>query len=827
MASGDSALSGLRVVECGNMVAAPFCARLLGDAGADVVKVEPPRGDDSRRRGPFPGDTPDPESSGLYLYLNANKRGLILDLKTGRGMKALRDLLAAADILAMNYTTSEVERLRLRRHDLASINPRLIVVSITPFGLTGPLRKYAGDDLIAVASGGLAYATPGVPDMANEPDNEPPLRASTPIAEFLAGIQAAIATVAAVMQRERTGEGCEIDVSQQEAVAMVMSYDIAHASYGEPKRREPAAFRAMPNAYMPCRDGYVVIAGWTPRQWQKLVEVMDNPEWASREEFETPADRSRNWGALEPLLLEWTMARTGEEIAQITQPAGLPCFPAFTVGQMVESEHVKARGYMLTHYDSAGRQVKLPGHAMRMHGTPWELRHPAPKLGEHNEEVHREWLGSYAGEIRPLNGPERLMKPAPEPTVATGSKAPKTALPLSGIRVVDFGQIIAAPFAGQLLAWLGAEVILIETRDRLHTRVAPPFAEGVAGVNRAGGFNLHNANKLGCTLDLSKPEGRELARQLISISDVLIENYSTGAWDRLGLGYQAVRQLRPDIIYLSMAAFGRTGPNRDLVGFHSVINLFSGLAAITGYPSGYPRVLGGVFPDLLSGCYSVLAVVEALHHRSRTGQGQYIELAMTEALTTLLPEAVAKYTMNGQEDQLVGNRDAEKAPHNVYQCRGDQQWVAISVANDDEWRALCAAVGNEAWATDPRFTSPVSRWEHQSELDILIEGWTREHESYEVMHILQNAGVAAAPVLDSVRLLCDPHLVERGFVAWTDHPEAGRRPMGTVSWSIDGTRPYEYRRAPLLGEHNDYVLGDLLQLDQGEIQRLTEAGVVV
>ncbi len=398
--------------------------------------------------------------------------------------------------------------------------------------------------------------------------------------------------------------------------------------------------------------------------------------------------------------------------------------------------------------------------------------------------------------------------------------------PLEGIRVADFGQVVAVPFTAQVLAWLGAEVILIESRHHLTNRILPPFAEGTAGLNRSGAFNLVNANKLSCTLDLSRPEGVELAKRLISISDVMVENYSTGAFEKLGLGYETVRRLKPDIIYLSLASFGRTGPMKDFVGFHSVANLFSGLAAVTGYPGGHPRILGGIFPDFLSSSYCLLAILEALHHRSKTGEGQYIEVSMTEALTTLVPEAVVDYGLNGREPERAGNRDKWKVPHNVYRCQGDQKWVAISVSTDAQWEALCQAMDHAEWARDPRFADAASRWKHQEALDPLVQSWTQEREPYEVMTTLQGAGVAAAPVLNSGELLRDPHLVERDFVAWVDHPETGRRPIGNVAWKIDGTRPAEYQHAPLLWEHNEYVLEELLHLPKAEIQRLTEAGVL-
>ncbi len=397
-----AALADIRIIEYGSLVAGPYCARLLADAGADVIKVEPPQGDESRRRGPFPEDAPDPEWSGLYLYLNANKRGITLDLENLRGMKIFRDLLRHADVLVMNHAPQLLERLRLRRDHLKDLNPRLIVTAITPFGLTGPYRDYAGDDLIAVSAGGLANATPGVPDMVREPDQEPPLRANTYVGEFLAAIHAATATMVGVIKRGLTGEGCEVDVSQQEAVAMVMPWEVAHASYLEPKQRQPIIYGAMPNAYMPCKDGYIVIAGFLEHHWRNIVRVMGNPEWAQSEVFVDALERARNWDALEPLILEWTMAHTGAEIAQLAQATGVPCFPAYTVGQMVDSDHVEARGYLLTHDGPGGRKFRLPGYPVRMQATPWRLHRPAPKLGEHTRDVLQEWLEYPAKDLNLL-----------------------------------------------------------------------------------------------------------------------------------------------------------------------------------------------------------------------------------------------------------------------------------------------------------------------------------------------------------------------------------------------------------------------------------------
>ena len=398
--------------------------------------------------------------------------------------------------------------------------------------------------------------------------------------------------------------------------------------------------------------------------------------------------------------------------------------------------------------------------------------------------------------------------------------------PLRGIRVADFGQVIAAPVTAQMLGWLGAEVILVETESRFTTRVWPPFADGEFGINRSGGFNLVNNNKLSCSLDLRRADALEMAKGIISVSDVLLENYATGVMEHLGLGYEEVKRVRPDIVYMSLGAFGRSGPFKNPTGFHSVINLFSGLADVTGYPGTHPRIMGGLIPDAFSGCYCVLAVLEALYHRSRTGEGQFIEVSMTEAMTGMIPEAVMEYSLTGKEPERDGNRDGRKAPHNVFRCLGDEQWVAISVETDAQFRALSEAAGHADWAEDPRFATSAERLANQDALEAVVQEWTASLEAPDVVSKLQSVGVPAAPVQDSAEVLADPHLAERGFVAHPEHPVAGKRPVPILPWAADGVRARELRAAPMFGQHNEWVLRELLQVPDEDYQRLVSSGAI-
>jgi crotonobetainyl-CoA:carnitine CoA-transferase CaiB-like acyl-CoA transferase len=403
---------------------------------------------------------------------------------------------------------------------------------------------------------------------------------------------------------------------------------------------------------------------------------------------------------------------------------------------------------------------------------------------------------------------------------------PANQLPLEGIRVMDLGQFIAMPFCTLWMAWLGAEVIAIESRRRFTSRTAPPFAEGHGShPNASGYFNVLYGSKKSCTVDMTTAAGRDIVRRLAGKVDVVVDNFSTGVLEKLGLGYESIVKINPSIVMASNGAFGRTGPMRNSRGLHSAVNLFSGVADVTGYIDGHPRILGGVIPDPLSGTYSNFAILAALHNRKRTGRGQFIDLAMYEAMMTLIPEAVINYTLNGIEPQRTGNRDHTKAPHGIYRCKDADTWLAISVGADEEWASLCRVAGHPEWLTDPHFTGAGKRQENVAALDLAVEAWTRGQDVYEATDALQTAGVAAGPVLRCDELLDDEQLLERGLVITTDHPVVGERRQFGIPWRMDSLA-VEYRRAPLLGEHTHETLTKLLGIDEATFASLEADGVL-
>lgn len=393
--------------------------------------------------------------------------------------------------------------------------------------------------------------------------------------------------------------------------------------------------------------------------------------------------------------------------------------------------------------------------------------------------------------------------------------------PLEGIRVVDFAWAWAGAQATSILALLGAEVIKIESRRRIdHSRVfSLTTGQWFDEPDRSSIFNDMNLGKLSANIDLSHPQGVELVNKLIGISDVVVQNMRPGKIDALGLGYEAVRRVKPDIIMLSSSARGSSGPEREYIGYAPLFSAISGFAHITGYEGEDPVRLSGEI-DLLSATTAAFAILAALLHRQRTGEGQFVDLSSTEATSVLMGEVLMDYTMNGRSQTRQGNTHPFMAPHNVYRCSGEDKWVSIAVATDAEFAALCNAAGHPEWAADRRFADGLSRWHNRDELDRLIEGWTINLAHTEVTRILQEAGIAAAPSCNSEDLWRDVHLRERGFWAEVDHPLLGKQTVIGPVWKLSETPLTVSAPAPLFGQHNGYVFGDLLGLDEEEIERL-------
>lgn len=411
-------------------------------------------------------------------------------------------------------------------------------------------------------------------------------------------------------------------------------------------------------------------------------------------------------------------------------------------------------------------------------------------------------------------------------------------LPLEGIRVADFTWVWAGPYCTLQLAHLGADVIRIETRTRpCITRVLPPWPEGKpGGLNRSGYFNQYSQGKRSLTLNFKDPAASEVARKLVAKSDVVVNNFAHGVMDKMGFGYDALRQIKPDIIMASLSGYGDTGPYRDYVAYGPAQVPLSGLSALTGYKGWPPMHSGFSYGDPNAGVHGAFAIMAALFHRAKTGQGQYIDMSQWECSMVVLPEGIMDYTMNAHEPERIGNADLWMAPHGIFKCQDRperiagnviDQWVAIACADDVDWGRLARAMGRPELATDRKFATFAARKTNEDELEAIITAWTSARRAAEVAATLQHAGVAAAVVADNKYLADeDPHLEQRDYFVYLEHPEIGKRQHCGMPWKLSRTETKVRAPAPTIGQHTEEILTGLLGYSTEGVAKLRAQGAL-
>ena len=401
------------------------------------------------------------------------------------------------------------------------------------------------------------------------------------------------------------------------------------------------------------------------------------------------------------------------------------------------------------------------------------------------------------------------------------------ARPLDGYRVLDFGWVLAGALPGMILADMGAEVLKVETRQRMdYMRLGRPIVGDEPDPEQHPLFHNVNRGKLSITLNTTKPEALDLIKNLVTHCDVVVENFSPGVMHRLGLGYDVFSAIKPEIVMASISSNGQTGPLRDLRAYAPSIGALSGLDSTLGYEGERPLGLKHAYADIAGALHSVFAIVSALHQKERTGQGQYIDVSMLRATVATMGAGLMEYEMTGRVMGTKGNFDPVMAPYGNYACQGDDAWVSIAVRTEEEWQGLKLAIGNPSWCEEERFASRYSRLQNRQDLDSNLATWTRERAAGEITELLQANGVAAIPVMGAEDRLFNPHFQERGLYSDIEHPSLGAEPIYNIMWNLNKTPPSILRHAPLLGEHNQQIFGGLLGMEKEEIARLEEDQVL-
>jgi crotonobetainyl-CoA:carnitine CoA-transferase CaiB-like acyl-CoA transferase len=783
-------LTGVRVLDLSTEIAGPYCTKLLADAGADVLKIEPPDGDPLRRWSASGRALGPAEDGVLFRFLNTSKRSAVVDLGRPDATEQLLDLAAAADLVIAG-------RLPFAPAALWERSRQTSLVSITPFGSDGPWRDRPATEFTLQAWCGSTAAR-GTLD-------RPPIAAGGRLGEWLGGSYAAVAALTAHYGARRGGRGLHVDLSLLEVMALTMAPNIA---LWESMAGQPAIFARSVEipSIEPTADGYVGFCTITAQQWRDFLVLIERPELVDDEGLARWDERARRVDEVYAMIHRWTRRHRAAEIVPRAAALRIPVAEIGSGATVPRFDHFVARGAFVTHPQASFVQPRPP---YRLSDAALRPPSPAPRLGDSDAA----WLA-------------RDQPPAPGEPRATQATSLHATLPLAGLRIVDFTAFWAGPFATHYLAALGADVIKVESIQRpdgmRFQSVRQPSQDGWWEWGAL--FQQVNVGKRGITLDLSRPAGVALVRRLLAGADAAIENFSPRVMENLGLGYDTLAAGNPRLIMVRMPAFGLDGPWRDRVGFAQTMEQVTGMAWITGFADGPPVIPRGPC-DPLAGLHALAALFVALAQRERSGRGQLVEATMVEAALNAAAEIVLEHSAHGAALTRDGNRGPVGAPQNLYPCRGDDRWLAIAVTGDRQWQALARAMGRPEWASDPGFAGAAQRRAQHERIDEQLTAWCREHDASALADQLLALGIAAAPVTSAARLGDNPQLRARGFFEAVRHTVVGTHETCTLPFRLASGERWSRRPAPTLGEHTDEVLRELGVADD-ELAALRAEGVI-
>jgi crotonobetainyl-CoA:carnitine CoA-transferase CaiB-like acyl-CoA transferase len=813
-------LSPYRVLDLTD-VRGQLAGMMLGDLGADVVRIEPPEGSPARRVGPSTDTGPESERSLSFAAYNRNKRSVVLDLEDDRDREAFLGLVAGADFLLDSGPPSWLDASGLPFERLIEANPGLVHVRTTPFGADGPAADWPAADLTLAALGG-PMSVQGDADRA-------PVRLSVPQAWRHAGAEAGVAALIGHARARATGRGVFVDVSAQTAMTWTMLNALtASAIQGFDYQRDGSVLQIGPRwlpLVHPCADGYVVALGLgrltrALMPWLLEAGTVDQA-WIDRETWNGYDYRIFRGGEFAITLDELTetldrffATKTKRELFLPGLAIGATIAPVMSLDDMLDFEQLEARGYLHETELPGGGRVRVPGPFARASRSKFEIRRRAPRLGEHTEEVLSELEASPRARV-PLREDGH--------TVADDA-AP---LPLEGLKVADFSWVGVGPISGKYLADHGANVVRIETSLRAdNLRTAGPYKDDEAGWNRSQFFGEFNTSKRSLTVDLKHERAGEITRRLLEWADVVLESFTPGAAARLGIGYETACAVNPSVVMVSTCLMGQTGPCAPMAGYGYHAAAVAGFFELTGYPDRPPVGPWNAYTDTVAPRFLTTTLLAALDHRRRTGEGQHIDLGQMEAaLHFLAPELIARQTTD-QTFTRNGNRSRDAAPQGVYPTAGEDQWLAIAVENDAQWRALRRLLGEPEWAMDAALDTTPGRLAHHDAIDEALAAWTAKQSGQTVMGWLLDAGVPAGRVQRSSDLLEDPQLLHRGFHRWLEHAEMGRIPYSGHQFRISGYDNGPRTPAPLIGGESFEVLSEELGFGPEAIAELMASGAI-
>ncbi len=778
-------LHDVYVVDATSDIAGPYCTKLFVDAGAQVVKVESPGGDRLRTFAATVDIAPGTDGP-LFRFLNAGKQSIVADPSGDR----VDALLSGADLFVHDGRVGPAD---LDLDAVAARHPHLVVVSITPYGRTGPDAGRPATDLtLQAASGAMKFkgARGGIP-----------VAAGGRVTEFFGGLFAAPGALAAILRARSSGAGELIDVSLHDTAAVAGSNysQVLYDLIGRPPAGPWFRFLDTPGIEH-ARDGMVAFNTNAGPMLQMFLLLVERPDLMDDHTYASIANRLSMGDEWQRIIDDWVGPRTVAEVIDAAVALRIPVAPVHDGATVLDDAHLRTRGVFVEESDG----FVHPRPPYLIDGRPLSTGGAAPLVGEH----------------------DAVVVPRPRPaTLGTGHER-DGALPLAGLVVIDLTSWWVGGLATQTLALLGADVVHIEG-------VAHPDGMRLTGSTYARTedwwewghmFSAANAGKRGITLDLATSEGRALLHDLIDRADMLVENFSPRVADSWGLTADEVLTRHPNLVYLRMPAYGLDGPWRDRPAFAQTIEPMSTMASITGFPDAKPVSKGGV-PDPIAGAHGAWAALIGLVVQRERGSGVVCESVMIEAALNVCAQPALEHAAFGETMARCGNRAAHAAPQGVYPCEGEDEWVAVSVVDDDQWRALAVVIGGAALAADGRYSSAASRHRHHDELDSLLAAWSTPRPAEAAADQLATAGVPAAACRDPRIIAGLSHYDHRRLFEWVDHPVLGAHRVPGLPYRYRGVDRWVRFSAPTFGQHTAEVLREKLGLDPDEIARLAEAGI--
>ncbi len=794
-----------------------LCAQILGDLGADVIQIEPPGGAAGREQGPFFEGRVDPEFSLNWWGYARGKRSIELDIDAER--EVFLRLVARADFLVESEPVGSLVARGIGHDVLAQHNPALIHVSMTPFGSSGPKAGWAATDLTLLASAGPLALTGD--------DDRPPVRVSVDQAWNHVAAEGAAGALVALHDRAGSGLGQHVEVSVQQALTIAtQGYVLSAAVNEETATRTAGGMKAgdlMIRLTFPAKDGQVSITllfgatiGPATRRLMEYVceqgfcdEATRDKDWLEYGLLITNGDEPMSeWERVKDCVAACTASKTKAELLEVAMQRRLLLAPMSTVADVVDSEQFASRQYFrCPDGDGPSASVNYPGAFAKFSETPFQAGRRPPRVGEHSSEV----LAELAS-VPPISLP--------------GVESKAGELPLKGVKVLDLMWALAGPAATRMLADYGATVVRVESTSRLDVcRTIRPFIDSDESPEKSAIFHSTNAGKCMLTVDLTKPEGREVILDLVRWADVVAESFSPRAMQGLGLDYATLRKVNPKIIMLSTCLMGQTGPLSMFAGYGNLSAAISGFYEITGWPDREPAGPFGAYTDYIAPRFNAAAILAALDYRKRTGKGQYIDLAQSEAALHFLTPAILDYTANNVIQSRRGNRDPHAAPHGVYATSGQDNHIAIGCETEVHWQALCSVL-TCLDVNDARFKDLNARLTNEDELDSLVAAAIADLDATDLETALQSVGVPASVVLNSPELWLDPQLAHQGHFIRLPHPEGGETVIEASRIHLSRSATFVDSSAPTFSRDMADVLNNLLGYDDEKFGQLLVAGAL-